>query len=89
MRRIGRIIFNVLPYYIVKKLVLKWGGEGYFIMTQKNSSSEWSATGLEIDYGEWLMLADEAAYMKEREYLETKLQKNQRKLEDLKRRMAQ
>lgn len=87
MRRIGRIIFNVLPYYVVKKLILKWSGEGYFIMTPKNSSSEWSATGLEIDYGEWLMLADEAAYMKERQYLETKLQKNQRKLDDLKQRM--
>lgn len=88
MRRIGRLIYNILPYYIVKKLVFHWSGEGYYIMTPKNSAAEWSATGLEIDYGEWLMIADEAALMKERKVIEGHLNANQRKLDDLKKRMA-
>ena len=89
MRRIGRIILNILPYYIVKKIVLYWNGEGYYIMEPKNSAARWSATGVEIDYGEWFMFADEAALMKAKERIERNLQLNQHKLDDLRRRMAE
>ncbi len=82
--RIRRILYNILPYYIVKKIVFRIVGEGY-TMKPKHSASEWSARGYEIDYGEWLMIADREALLKEREIIEGHLRKNQERLEELKR----
>ena len=87
MRRIGRIILNILPYYLVKKIVYAWG-KHWWIIQPDRSAADWTAQGIEIDYGEWLMIADEEALLKERKIIEGRLKKNQERLDDLKRRGA-
>jgi hypothetical protein len=68
-------------------MVLHYTGEGY-VMKPKHSCDEWTAHGLEIDYGEWLMVADKEALLKERKIIERHLKKNQDRLDELKRRGA-
>jgi hypothetical protein len=81
--RFRRILYNFLPYYITKKIV-RYTGEGYW-MRPKGSSAEWSAIGYEIDYGEWLIIADREAILKERAVIEKRLKRNQERLDELER----
>ena len=83
MRRIERMIYNILPYYIVKKLTLKYTGEGFILKPKRNSDS-WTAQGVEIDYGEWLLVADKEAILKAQQILQERIRKNQERLDDLK-----
>ena len=83
MRRIGRIIYNILPYYIVKKLILRYTGDS-FIMRPKHGSDSWTARGLEVDYGEWILVADREALLKVQRRLQDQIMKNQERLDDLK-----
>jgi hypothetical protein len=87
MKRSGRIIMNILPYYFVKKIVYSWG-KHWRIIKPDRGAADWTAQGIEIDYGEWLMIADEEALMKERKIIEGHLKKNQERLDELKQRGA-
>ena len=83
LSKIGRILYNILPYYVVKKIVLRLSGDAY-VVHPKHSAAEYSARGYEIDYGEVLMISDKEQLLKHRARIEEALKRNQQALDDLK-----
>jgi hypothetical protein len=82
LTRIGRILYNILPYYIVRKLILKWNGDGSYIKF-RNSTTEFAGQAHEIDFGEFIFISDRAEIMKKKSKLENALRITQKKLDEL------
>ncbi|MCK9570925.1 hypothetical protein M0R72_18395 [Candidatus Pacearchaeota archaeon] len=78
----GRILYNILPYYITKKLILKYTGDSCFLKF-KRSTSEYSGRVHEIDFGEFLFVGDKEEFLKKKARLEKALKVTQEKLDEL------
>ena len=81
--RLMSIIFNALPYYLTKKIILKYTGDGCYLR-MRHSTNEISGICFEFDLGEFAFFADEATYLKKKASLESALRKTEERLESLK-----
>ena len=82
LNRVGRILYNILPYYVVRKLILKWNGDGSYI-TFRNNTAGFAGQAHEIDFGEFIFISDRAEIMKKKAKLENALRITQKKLDEL------
>ena len=82
LTKLGRIVYNILPYYLMKKLVLKWTGDGCYLRF-KHGSTEISGRCMKTDLGEFVFVGDKETFLKKKEKLEQALKKTQAKIDEL------
>jgi hypothetical protein len=80
--RVGRLLYNILPYCVVKKIILKWNGDGSYIKF-RNSTAEFVGQAHEIDFGEFIFISDKSEILKKKAKLEHALRITQEKLDEM------